>query len=175
MRKLPIHNQRGSLTFIVIVIILSLTAVYAGFRLGNAFFASRMEEEVQETAPSEDEPAEEVSVEETAEVLEDEEIEEEPEQDIEEAVPDEEEMAEEQDDIPEVDRDADYLIQVGAFGYEENAEERAAQLVNEGFPAFVSGSEPYRVKVSGGDTREEAEQKAEILQDEGYEVFVTAQ
>lgn len=183
MSKFFIKDQSGSLKFIVLLIILSMASVYIGFQAGNAFFARR-------TGGGEDSPAEEeiasediVEEDEVETDMEGEEydfVEEEAEEPAEELT--EEETEDEVSELPEedrsdmqIDRDANYLVQTGAFGREENAETRVAELREQGFSAFVSGDEPYRVQVVGGDNRAEAEDVANELREAGYEVFVHSQ
>ena len=197
MSKFPAGDERGSLRFIVLLIILSMAALYVGFQLGNTFFAwqTSPEEEIEvEEAPmaAEEEPPEDVpdeQIEPEEEITEEDYLEEpeeqpeEPEEQPVEAEEEPEEIEDVQDDDPqtddmeeeEIDRDADFLVQAGAFGQEENAEAFAAELNEMNYPAFISGSEPYQVKVVGGDTREQAEDVADNLREDGYEVFVHSQ
>ncbi|SDL95454.1 SPOR domain-containing protein [Halarsenatibacter silvermanii] len=174
MRFLP-GQEEGALKFVALLLIVSLAAVYAGFRIGNTFFARRMGGEETVEVEEGTVPPEEDFEEDVMEQTEDEDL-----IDLEEAPETEEDIQEgiEEDDAPEdieIDREANFLVQVGAFGYEESAEEKAEELRENGYPAFVSSREPYRVQVVGGDTREEAEELADQLIEEGYEAFVHGQ
>ena len=197
MSKFPAGDESGSLRFIVLLIILSMAAVYVGFQLGNTFFAwqTSPEEEIEvEEAPmsADEEPPEEIpdeQIEPEEEITEQDDLEDPaeqvagPEEQPEEAEEEPEDIEDAQDDDlqtdgmeeEEIDRDADFLVQAGAFGQEENAEAFAAELNEMNYPAFISGSEPYQVKVVGGDTREQAEDVADSLREDGYEVFVHSQ
>ena len=189
------EDQTGSLKFIVLLIILAMVSVYIGFQAGNAFFARRhgAEEETpaEEEIISEDELPEEATEGEDTMAGEDMDREdlaeleddlEEPEQDAagEDIQPAEteavleEEAAEEETEM-EIDREADYLIQIGAFGQEENAEAMVAELREQNFPAFISSEEPFRVQVVGGESRSEAEEIADQLTEAGYETLVHSQ
>ncbi len=195
MAKFPTDDERGSLRFIVLLIILSMVTVYAGFKIGNTFMAwqARPAEErgagdlsmpAEEDRPEEipDEEIDPEGEQEDRMVAEDEVLEQDTEPADQPAEDAEEEQLEETDlpqDIDEgekeVDRKADFLVQVGAFGYEENAETRVSELRELNYSAFITGTEPYRVQVAGGDSRARAEDVADSLREDGYEVFIHTQ
>lgn len=185
MLKVFVKDQSGSLKFIVLLIILSMASVYAGFQAGNAFFARRTgdgeEPQVEEQIVTDEdlpEESEEEYIPEDDMLVEDhDEVEEEAEEEIisEEPAQEETESPDEASSEMDIDREAEYLVQAGAFGREENAESLVIELREQNFPAFISSEEPFRVQVVGGDSRAEAEDVAEQLMEAGYEGFVHSQ
>ncbi|HLE78060.1 MAG TPA: SPOR domain-containing protein [bacterium] len=67
-----------------------------------------------------------------------------------------------------------YRVQVGAFLRRENAEARVAQLVKDGFDAYINQSSGlFKVQVGAFKERENAEKLADQLRALGYEVLIT--
>lgn len=67
-----------------------------------------------------------------------------------------------------------YRVQVGAFLRRENAENRAAQLREDGFDAYISQSGGlFKVQVGAFAERENAVRVAAELRTRGYEVLIT--
>ena len=173
-------NKQSNLRFIVLLVLLSMIAVFLGFQIGNSFFASQVatdeeEMEIYEAVP-EAEEIEDTEIEE--DITEEEIVSQEEDNDISgEAVLDDEPDDQDQpvEDSIEEDATSDYYIQVGAFGSGENANNLKDDLENRGFQARVEGTEPYRVQVAGGNNRDNAEEIASELQNLGFETLIISQ
>ncbi len=173
-------SKKSNFRFIVLLILLSMVAVFLGFQIGNSFFASQVATEEEEMEIYEAVPeGEEIDDEVEEEVIDEEIVAPDEDSDISaETVLDEEPVEQDQPtetDIDTAEGDSNYYVQVGAFGNEENANNLKDDLENRGFQARVAGTEPYRVQVAGGETRDEAEGVATELQDLGFETLIISQ
>lgn len=174
------ENKSNNFRFIILLIFLSMIAIFLGFQIGNSFFASQMESEQEEMEIYEAVPdAENIEDQEVEEDVTDEEIVasgEEDEVSGEAVLDDSNEQEEiEEDSTETAETETDFYVQVGAFGNEENANNLLEDLENRGFQARVEGSEPYRVQVAGGNTRDDAEEIASELQSLGFETLIISQ
>ncbi len=173
-------NKQSNFRFIVLLILLSMIAVFLGFQIGNSFFASQVateeeDMEIYEAVP-EAEEIEDNGIEE--DITQEEIVSQEDDNDIPgEAVLDDEPDDQEQPVESSIEEDAtsNYYIQVGAFGSEENAINLKNDLENRDFQARVEGTEPFRVQVAGGNDRNSAEEIASELQNLGFETLIISQ
>lgn len=71
-------------------------------------------------------------------------------------------------------KDVEYLVQVGAFAQQRNAENYVKQLMSQGFGGYVQLEEEglYHVYCGTYERKEDAEDLKEILESYGYEVYV---
>ncbi|MFW5873423.1 MAG: SPOR domain-containing protein [Bacillota bacterium] len=170
-------NKSNNFRFIILLILLSMIAIFIGFQVGNSFFASQMESdqeemEIYEAVPEsedieEDEIEEDVTNEEIVTPGEENEI------SGEEVLDDSEDNeAMEETNSDTTENDAEFYIQVGAFGNGENADNLLEDLEGRGFQGRINGSEPYRVQIVGGNTRDDAEEIANELQSLGFETLI---
>ncbi|MGM0419533.1 MAG: SPOR domain-containing protein [Bacillota bacterium] len=166
-------NSGGNFRFIILLIFFSMLAIFIGFQIGNSFFASRMDTEQEEMEIYESaSDVEEVPDEEP--VVEDELVETDPSEDN-----SSQDSNQTQDDEVEIEdaesESSKFLIQVGAFGQEANAQQLQNDLESRGYNVIIHGGDPYRVRVEGGNSRDEAEKKASELQGLGLETLILSE
>lgn len=168
-------KESGNFRFVILLIFLSMIAIFLGFQIGNSFFASQMETEQEEIEIYEAEPdsenieEEETTNEEITSAGEDNEI-------SGEAVIDDSNQSEQTENTSEIDEtNIGFYVQVGAFGNGDNANNLLEDLENRDFQVRIEGTEPYRVQVVGGSTRDDAEEVASELQGLGFETLIISQ
>ncbi|PRX28950.1 sporulation related protein [Orenia metallireducens] len=89
----------------------------------------------------------------------------------EEDVDKEEEKAEDTMTSPNLDQDL-YVVQVGAFAKESNAQGLVDQLQNKGFTAYITSRDPYRVQVGAFRTKQAAEELGLELKNYGFPTYI---
>lgn len=86
----------------------------------------------------------------------------------------EEEEAEDTVMTPNLDQDL-YVVQVGAFSKQSNAQGLVEQLQNKGFTAYITSKDPYRVQVGAFRTKDAAEELSSELKNYGFPIYIKHQ
>lgn len=65
-----------------------------------------------------------------------------------------------------------FVVQVGAFNNQNNAQGLVKKLRAEGYSAYVTSEKPYKVQAGAFESREEAEKMEKRLKQDGFPVFI---
>ncbi len=65
-----------------------------------------------------------------------------------------------------------FIVQVGAFDKEENAQGLINKLQSKGFTAYITSKNPFRVQVGAFRTRSAAEELGSELENYGFPIYI---
>ncbi|OCL25286.1 sporulation protein [Orenia metallireducens] len=92
---------------------------------------------------------------------------------VEEDDADKEEEEEAEDTIVNQNMNQDlYVVQVGAFAKQINAQGLVKELQSKGFTAYITSKDPYRVQVGAFRTKEAAEELGLELKNYGFPIYI---
>lgn len=192
------NNEKG-FSLIVVVIFMSLAALFVGYLMGNWLISILIDDSEEQIAQQEQSPS-------VSQNVEQKESEEDnfnntqnnltaPPEDSSEAVQsdagnssaaDQSQTANQTEPQENTESDSSaespspaeitggYGVQIGAFSNYNNAKALKDKVEDLGYEAVITDTSPHQVQVTGYETREEAESAEEKLEAEGYNGFIVA-
>lgn len=179
------NNNESGFSLIIVVIFMSIAALFVGYIMGSwliSFMTEESEKEIADNNVEQVEQVQEVSSNDSAENNQAGINEESPQENVlneetnettvEQNTEGEEEQTTEESKFEGNDLSGTFAVQIGAFNNIDSAISLKEEMEDLGFEAFITESQPHKIRVGSFETREEAEEVEAQLERRDYEGFI---
>jgi cell division septation protein DedD len=179
------NNNESGFSLIIVVIFMSIAALFVGYIMGSWLISFMTEESEQQIADNDVEQVEELQEVSSNESAADNQVEINEESTQENALNEEtnqitgeqntetvEEQTAEDSQFEGNDLSGTFAVQIGAFNNIDSAISLREEMKDLGFEAFITESQPHKIRVGSFETREEAEEVEAQLESRDYEGFI---